>query len=374
MKPTNGDLAELIADAVDSQTKLDLVCFFVRHPFTTESLRSLCEELGHDPAAVDTAARELTAAGFLHADGPRSFGPDTVYRLSPNDPRWRLWQALDTACAGEERAEVLQRVQIADQENLIRRLTAERRLHDLQTRFLAMVSDQLRNPLSAIMGLLVSLLAHEERLAGDQVHTLQRVQQHTQALIRLVEDLLLSSRLSSGGPALLSLGRCDLRSLVDEVEQESAREHPEYEWSLEAEPVPLVIEADREQLRQVLGVLVRNALKFCPPGCHITLATGVTGPDAWVSVDDTGPGLGPADEERIFSMFYQAETDCTRLSGGLGLGLYLARTIVEAHGGYIAVEPKSSPGLRVTFHIPRQGPPGCPDKAAETHARENPDC
>lgn len=368
MIPTRGDLEQLIAEVVDSQTKLEVVAHFLRNPYAVESLAGLARRLGRDPVQVDLASRELTAAGFLKASYSQNFGPRTVYTRNQRDPRRDLWRDLQAAYEGPEREEVLRRVREADRLATARRLMADRRLHDLQTRFLAMVSDQLRNPVNTILGLVVSLLARPEQLSEEQAHTLSLIEQHAQTLIRLVEDLLLSATLTAGAQLPLNLGRCDLAGLAREVESDFAQENPDYHWVLETPPEPIFLEADRMQLRQVFGVLVRNAIKFSPKGTTITLAVGGDGREAWGAVSDEGPGLGPADQERIFGLFYQAETDSTRLSGGLGLGLYLARMIVEAHGGSIATEPREGAGLRVVFRLPVEGPPVPPSSSATTNA------
>jgi signal transduction histidine kinase len=350
-----GELAGLIAEAVDSQLKLELISYFVGHPEVVESLPALTARLGRDPGQVDMSVRELSAGGFLRVSGPNGFGPGSVFCWNREDRRAALWQRLATAAEGADREGVLRLVSEAERLGAIRRAAADRRLHDLQTRFLAMVSDQLRNPVSTIMGLAVSLLAHREGLDEDQIHALELIEQHSQVLIRLVEDLLLSSRLKNGTPIPLSPAPFDLVGLAREVESDFAAENGDYQWSLALPAEPMLVEADRAQLRQVFGVLVRNSLKFSPSGTQITIGAG--GEDGWVwgVVEDEGPGLSPADESEIFQLFYQAETDATRLSGGLGLGLYLARVIVEAHGGAIDTQPKPGPGLRVVFRLPRGG-------------------
>ena len=352
-----GNLAGLIAEAVDSQTKLELVAYFIRNPYAAESLSGLTARLGRDPGAMDLAIRELTAAGFLRAAGADGFCPQTVFSLDRDDPRAALWQDLEAAYSGEDRGEILRLVAESDRLSAVRRAAADHRLHDLQTRFLAMVSDQLRNPVSTIMGLVVSLLTQRDRLSPSQVHSLELIEQHSQVLIRLVEDLLLGSRLDDGDLLPLNPSLFDLVSLVREIESDFATENTDHLWSLDVPAEPLLIEADRGQLRQVFGVLVRNALKFTPAGTRIVLCVGEDAEQVWGAVEDEGPGLTPADQARMFDMFYQGETDATRLSGGLGLGLYLARVIVEAHGGGIAAEPKSGPGLRVVFRLPRPAPP-----------------
>jgi signal transduction histidine kinase len=351
----HGEIAGLIAEAVDSQLKLELVSHFVSHPEAEESVPGLAACLDSDPVEVDLAVRELTGAGFLRGSGPPGFGPGCAFRWDRADPRAALWQRLATVAAGPDRERVLRLVTEAERLSVLRRLAADRRLHDLQTRFLAMVSDQLRNPVSTIMGLTVSLLAGRDHLDAQQIRSLELIEQHCQALIRLVEDLLLSSSLKDGAPLTLNPAPFDLVNLAREVESDFAAENGDYQWSLALPEKPLLVDADRAQVRQVYGVLVRNSLKFSPAGTRLTIGAGGNGDWVWGAVEDEGPGVSPAAEARLFQLFYQAETDATRLSGGLGLGLYLARIIIEAHGGDINTQPKPGPGLRVVFRLPADG-------------------
>ncbi len=348
------ELLALITEAVDSHTKLELVAYFVANPHAVEDLAGLTVRLGRDPVEVDTAARELTAAGFLRVKAPQGFGPQAVFSRKPQDPRGHLWNDLAAAYAGAQRDQVLRLVAEADRRSAARRAVAEHRLHDLQTRFLAMVSDQLRHPVTTIMGLVAALLARPQELTEAQTQSLELIMRHAQVLTRLVEDLLLSARLKNGEPLPVNPAPFDLVSLAREVLSDFSAENDEYRWSLQAPEGPLLVEADRAQLRQVFGVLVRNALKFSPAGTAIVVSVGGDEQWVWGAVEDEGPGLSPADQGRIFNLFYQGETDATRLSGGLGLGLYLAQVIVQAHGGEIGTETKRGPGLRVVFRLPRR--------------------
>jgi two-component system OmpR family sensor kinase len=351
----NGEIAGLIAEAVDSQLKLELVTHFVGHPEVVESISGLAADLGEDPAQVDAAARELTAAGCLRVSGAHDFGPGSLFRWQSTDPRAALWQRLRAAAAGPDQERVSTLVAQAQRLGEIRRAAADHRLHDLQARFLAMVSDQLRNPVSTIMGLAVSLLSRRDNLDAQQINSLELIERNASVLIGLLENLLLSSRVGNGALLALAPAPFDLPGLAREVVAEFSAEYHDHQWALALPEEPLLVEGDRQQLRQVFGVLVRNSLKFSPAGTCLALGVGSDDHWAWGAVEDEGPGLSPADQARMFDLFYQADTDTTRLSGGLGLGLYLARTIVEAHGGTIETEPKPGPGLRVVFRLPRDG-------------------
>jgi signal transduction histidine kinase len=220
------------------------------------------------------------------------------------------------------------------------------------------------------MGLAVSLLARRDHLDAQQLRSLELIESNSHVLIGLLEDLLVSSRLQDGAPLPLAPAPFDLSGLAREVVSEFSTEYHDHRWALAVSEEPLLIEADRGQLRQVFGVLVRNSLKFSPTGTCLTIGAGGDQRWAWGAVEDEGPGLSPADQAHIFDLFYQAETDVTRLSGGLGLGLYLARTIVEAHGGAIETQPKRGPGLRVVFRLPRNGTGATSDFRPQTSDSE----
>jgi signal transduction histidine kinase/CheY-like chemotaxis protein len=204
--------------------------------------------------------------------------------------------------------------------------------------FLATLSHELRSPLNAILAW--THLLRRGRIDGDRMeHALNVIERNARLQARLIEDLLDVSRIASG-KLHVELEHVDLRQLIRSL-AESARaafEAKQVELAVELGTVPLPVHADPERLQQVLGNLLSNALKFTPTGGRVIVTARGAGPDVEVAVQDTGIGMTPEVLARVFERFHQADSSIGRRHGGLGLGLAIARHIVEVHGGTIAAE------------------------------------
>ena len=208
---------------------------------------------------------------------------------------------------------------------------------------LAFVSHDLRSPLSTIQlaaGLLEMPIAPEKK--AEQVQVIRRV---ATGMSHLIEDLLAVSEVEAGH---LSLERVSLplgvlfEEVCAEYENQARQKSLQLRWSV-ADDVPTV-HADRSRLAQVLANLVGNAIKFTPEGGSVALTARLDGAWVEVRVEDTGTGISADDLSRIFIRFWHASTT---KRGGAGLGLAIAKGLVEAHGGRIWVE--STPGEGATF-------------------------
>ena len=167
----------------------------------------------------------------------------------------------------------------------------------------------------------------------------------------LVEDLLLLARLDAGRP--LDLRPVDLNRLARDSVTDARIVSPDHHWALNLPPEPLVVTADEQRLHQVLANLLSNARRHTPAGTTVTV--GLIADDrhaAVLTIHDNGPGI-PADlQPNVFKRFTRADTSRTRDSGGSGLGLSLAQSITEAHGGAVTVT--SRPGdTCFTLALPR---------------------
>lgn len=233
---------------------------------------------------------------------------------------------------------------------VLRDITGEREAERAKQDFFALVSHELRTPLTAILGY-VELLASDDGAPFPQEHArhLEVIERNARRLVRLVGDLLFAAQVE-GAPLLLEPAEVDLVALVrDAVELARGRaEEGGVALVTELEPVERCI-GDRDRLAQVLDNLLSNALKFTPPGGRVVVRLAHEGPHARIEVADTGVGIPVEDQPRLFDRFYRARNATSRSVPGLGLGLTIVRTIVEGHGGTVAV--RSTPGRGASFTV-----------------------
>lgn len=210
---------------------------------------------------------------------------------------------------------------------------------------LADVAHELRTPLSVIQGNLEALLDGAFPLTPE---SLAPVYEEALHLGELVEDLR-SLTLAEAGRLPLAKEPVDMGELVRGVGEAVRPVASDGGVNLEVEAEPeLWVEADPRRIRQVLGNLLSNALRYAPQGSTITLSAHRQGPEVWVTVRDQGPGIPEEDLAQIFERFYKV--DKSRAEGGTGLGLAIAREFIEAHGGRIWA--KNEGGAVFTFALP----------------------
>jgi PAS domain S-box-containing protein len=208
--------------------------------------------------------------------------------------------------------------------------------------FLAMLAHELRNPLAPILNGL-QLLRLEQTVSPNGQQAIGMIDRQARHLIRLVDDLLDISRITTG-KVNLHKERVELHTLSNHAVETvrpltDSRKH-QLSVTLPSEAVWL--EADPARLKQVLANLLNNAAKYTEPGGHVQLSAEREGSEVIVRVRDTGIGILPEMLPRIFESFVQGDRSIDRTQGGLGIGLTLARSLVEMHGGKIEAH---SPGV-----------------------------
>jgi signal transduction histidine kinase len=222
-----------------------------------------------------------------------------------------------------------------------------------KSEFLANMSHELRTPLNAIIGFSQVL---RERVFGEvnekQEEYLQDILSSGQHLLSLINDVLDLSKVEAG-QIELEIGTFSLREALERGVVMVRERATTNGVRLVVEPAPDVdvVEGDERRVRQIVFNLLSNAVKFTPAGGTITLATERRDHDVLVSVSDTGPGIPPADQERIFEEFQQTEVGANQREG-TGLGLALSKRLVELHGGRIWVESERGHGSRFAFTLP----------------------
>jgi signal transduction histidine kinase len=236
----------------------------------------------------------------------------------------------------------------------------------LKSNFLATVSHELRTPLTSIIGYSEMLI---EGLAGvlntEQREYVQVIMEKGDQLLSLITGLLDVSRMDSG-PLRLQREPLALTELVGGIMTAMAplARRKRVELRFECPPELPRVDGDRDKLRQVLFNLVGNALKFTPDGGRVLVAVGVgplgrdddlaarPGLGLRLRVADSGIGIAPESQVRIFEPFYQVDSSSTREYGGTGLGLTLVKSYVEAHGGSVWVDSELGRGSAFTVTLP----------------------
>jgi two-component system OmpR family sensor kinase len=226
-----------------------------------------------------------------------------------------------------------------------------RRLEKLfasQQRFLADVSHELRTPLTVIKGN-VDLMRHMKQVDEE---SLDNIEDEADRLTRLVGDLLLEAQAESG-KLPLHFAPVEMDTLLLEVFNEMrilARERVHLKLT---EIDQILINGDRDRLKQVLINLISNAIKYTPQGGYVYLSLGKFSDNARLIVRDTGLGIPAGDLPHIFERFYRAEKSRSRSKvGGFGLGLSIAYWIVTNHGGQIEVDSAEGKGTTFCIYLP----------------------
>jgi PAS domain S-box-containing protein len=238
----------------------------------------------------------------------------------------------------------------------------ERRLKELdqmKSDFVSNVSHELRTPLTAIKGSVDNMMdGITGPLTEKQARYLARIKSNADRLGRLISDLLDLSKIEAGKIDLRP-AHLPVEALVKEVAEVLRAVAAEKLISLEvvSSDGPVGVWADRDKVVQIFMNLIGNALKFTPLNGRVTIAVEKTDPE-WVkcSVTDTGPGIPGPEAARIFDKFYQIEQSNKQKTKGTGLGLTIARALVEMHGGRIWIESEIGKGSVFLFTLPAKPP------------------
>lgn len=243
----------------------------------------------------------------------------------------------------------------AQYENL-RRIENERvRINEQRDDYVAMMVHELRSPLSVIKGSADLVIKEEAALSADQKYTLlSQIFESASDLLAIVNDILDVSKIESGRFEIKKTQGSLNRVLKGEVDYYTALAH-EHELNFESaldDKIP-EFKFDEDRLKHVLNNLLSNAIKFTPKGGKIIVSSFLTNDStALVSVSDTGKGVPDFMKNKLFNKFVQMENRMSSDEKGTGLGLVIAKGIVEAHGGQIWVEDNTPQGAKFMFTVP----------------------
>jgi signal transduction histidine kinase len=224
----------------------------------------------------------------------------------------------------------------------------------IKSNFIAIASHELRTPLGLILGYAAML---KDDVKPDAQAQLDVVLNSALKLRSLIDDMVNVQHVAEG-TSQLEVSEFVLQDVI-QAAADAARElaiTKEHELTLNLPPEPLNVKADRAKLAIVLNNLLSNAIKFTDPGGRIMISAQASNGEAQVHVADTGIGI-PADElEHVFDRFYQVGPHLTRKYGGMGLGLAIAKGMIDLHGGRIWCESVVGLGSRFSFTVPVNGP------------------
>lgn len=232
---------------------------------------------------------------------------------------------------------------------VVRDVSSEREVDQLKSSLVSTVSHELRTPLTMIQGFSELLLTRD--LAEERSReALRQINASAERLTRLIEDLLSVSRIESGRlVARTEPERLD--EVIDDVVA-SLDEREDRPLVLELDPDLPKVMADRDKLVQILTNLVSNALKYSEPPSEVRITAGKAGAAVHVAVIDHGIGLSDEEQSQLFSKFFRADRDEVRDVGGTGLGLYIAKSLVEMQDGRLWVTSERGRGSTFGFSLP----------------------
>ena len=236
-------------------------------------------------------------------------------------------------------------------------ITAFHALQQRQEDFLRIVSHDLRNPLTIIQGhtqVLADTL-HDAGIDGDAQASVEAIHRSTQRMNAMIQDLVDMTRLESGQLAL-TLQPVDLRSYLANLlsRTETLIDYARIRVELPAD-LPAVL-ADYNRLERIVINLLSNALKYSPSGAPVIVRAQQEAGMVRVSVTDEGPGIPPEEQPNLFQRYYRAQSTRTA-EEGIGLGLYITKLLVEAHGGRVQAESEVGKGSTFSFTLPIATPP-----------------
>ncbi len=236
---------------------------------------------------------------------------------------------------------------------IIRDISRFREADELKSTFISVVSHELKTPVALIKGYTSTLrrddVAWDKQIVQD---SLEIIEEEADRLTTMIDNLLDASRLEAGG---LKLNFTDVnlpelaRRLAERFQTHSGVHHIH---TVFPDKFPIVV-ADEERIGQVISNLISNAIKYGPEQGEIVVSGELRQNEVLICVVDEGPGIALQDAPHVFDRFYRAE-EAVKNTKGAGLGLYLARAVIEAHHGRIWVENQSGKGARICFSLPRE--------------------
>jgi PAS domain S-box-containing protein len=332
------------------QNAMDVICSFDdRGIFTSVSPASRAQ-LGYEPEQL--IGKEYI--DFVFADDRKAVA-ESVGKIMEGKASGQFESRL--LKSDGSLLDVLWSVQWADIENsmfcVVHDITARKEIERMKQEFVAMVSHDLRTPLTSIQGYLTLLSTGMYGELNDQgTHNLKVADANITRLIGLINDLLDIEKMESG-KLKMELGDVTLAEVFERSIGAVVGFAQQQKVSLMAQPTALHAFADGDRLVQVLVNLISNAIKFSPKDSTVTLSASDFADFVEITVSDQGRGIPAEFKSSIFERFQQVQASDAKVKGGSGLGLAICKAIVEGHSGTIGVDSEEGKGSRFWFRIPK---------------------
>ena len=244
-------------------------------------------------------------------------------------------------------------------DELEREASQRDQLDRLKDEFVLTASHELRSPLTSVQGFAELLMLERDSLTPKQVDTVEIILDNCRHLVRLLNDLLDLAR-SDAGRLAIAPKPTELAPLIDDAVRTMRGQTDGAGQTLTQgiEPGIPLVEVEPDRIRQILVNLLTNAHEYSPPGATIGVTARVVDADVEIAVTDNGPGIPESQLEHIFERFVRGDAGLTQRVGGTGLGLAISKSLVELHGGTIAVASTVGAGSTFSFRLPIATAPG----------------
>jgi len=349
-----GSAAEIL-DAGTAQVVVQLEDRRVVHVATPGRAMGTSEPLDSPVGAEVRRTNRTTRLAWAHEERPHhGLGVPLVGRAGGNLGSIEVARSGDVGFDQEDEDLLVQLAHMTSiaVENVV--FSEAREANRLKDEFIAAVSHELRTPLNALRSW--AWVLRQRQLDPEKAATVaEAIERSVTAQARIIDDLLDVSRIMTGKMSL-RLEPLDLRPIVAAASDafSTAADGQGVGFVRRIDGEPIMVSGDGDRLQQVVSNLISNAIKFTPKGGRVEVTLEYDGTNAVVRVSDTGCGIAPGFLPHVFERFRQADGAVTRRAGGLGVGLTIARQLVDMHGGSIsAASPGEGQGASFTVVLPR---------------------